>query len=210
MRPLLLAAALFVAASCDTTTYVTKPDPLAGMPAASSPQALVNAFVWCNQNLSVEGYRQLFTDDFRFAFAALDTSGNPYRDDPWTRDDELDYFTNLVHRNAPGAPPARELVLSVGPVIVENDGRPGKQDPLRRKMMTLDVNLSLETIDSITHTVRGKITFFVVRGDSALIPRDLGRDPDPATWYIERWEDQTYGLGPPPNQSWGSLKARYR
>ena len=40
--------------------------------------------------------------------------------------------------------------------------------------------------------------FFVVRGDSARIPKDMvdrGFGPDKNRWYIERWEDQTVGGG---------------
>lgn len=50
--------------------------------------------------------------------------------------------------------------------------------------------------DEEDFAVTGAMRFFLVRGDSALIPEDLakrGVGADPNRWYIERWEDETVG-----------------
>ena len=67
---ILVIGALLLAGGCseNATLPPTQPDPLAGMPAASSAAGVTNAFLWCNQNRSTEGYRLLFTEDFQFAF----------------------------------------------------------------------------------------------------------------------------------------------
>ena len=221
---LLLISTLLLAAGCGRNEVhsPTEPGPLDGMPAASSPQGVLNAFQWCHENLSTDGYRLLFTEDFRFAFAALDTSGNAFRD-VWDRQKELDYFDHLVHGGAPDQPAASQITLLFDRTFrVQNDTRPGKYDPERRKTITTQVNLTIETVDGAVSNVNGKATFYLVRGDAALIPEDLGLGPDTNRWYIERWEDQTYAPSeatsarsrphhaqPTKNATWGSIKALY-
>jgi len=64
----------------------------------------------------------------------------------------------------------------------------------------------------------GFANFFMVRGDSALIPADLaarGFRPDSTRWYIERWEDDTFQeVGaramPTSTATWGTIKVLYR
>ena len=79
--------------------------------------------------------------------------------------------------------------------------------------------------------VTGAAGFFLVRGDSALIPPELiakGVGPDPGRWYVERWEDETGGSDgatarvaderrpsslqalPARNTTWCSIIALYR
>ena len=223
---ILVIGALLLAGGCseNATLPPTQPDPLAGMPAASSAAGVTNAFLWCNQNRSTEGYRLLFTEDFQFAFAALDTNGNAFRD-AWTRERELAYFDHLVNGGAADQPAASQITLVVDRTFrIQNDTREGKYDPERRKTITTQVNLTVETVDEIVINVNGKATFYLVRGDAALVPE--GIEPDPHRWYIERWEDQTYaptgatsaqsGAAPRPLRSqptkattWGSIKALY-
>jgi len=227
-KRLLLIGALLLAVGCDRNEPApTEPGPLDGMPAASSPEGLMDALVWSNQNLSVDGYRTLFTADYRFAFAAFDTSGNPYHGNPWTRDDELAYFQNLVNGVPPDSSPARTLILSLSGLNVQNDTRAGKYDPERRKRVTALAHLSIATEDDTRFIISGLSVFYVVRGDSANIPDDLERSPDPGTWYIERWEDSSVALSgtaaartlplPAPHRAqpgtaytWGWLKSHYR
>ena len=227
-KPLLLAALLIVA-GCARDNVIpppTQPGPLDGMPAANSPSGVVSAFLWCNQNRSTEGYGLLFTDDFQFAFAALDTNGNAFRDD-WNRERELVYFDHLVNGGAADQPAASQITLVFDRSFrVQNDTRAGKYDPDRRKTITTQVNLMIQTTDGTATNVNGKATFYLVRGDSARIPEDLDLGADPERWYIERWEDQTLagsgatsaqsGAAPRPlraqptkNATWGSIKARY-
>jgi hypothetical protein len=162
-------------------------------PAPNSPSNTLLLFKWCYENRSQAEYRELFTADYRFAFAALDTNGNAYRDQPWTRDDELESSRKLFEGGEADQPAASQISLVLERSFrVQNDTRPGKYDPDRRKTITTLVNLTIQTIDGTSTNVNGKATFFLVRGDSALIPDDLGFGPDPNRWYIERWEDQTF------------------
>lgn len=225
---LFLAGGLLLAPGCARNEIPppTQPGPLDGMPAASSPEGAVNAFRWCNENLSTEGYRLLFTADFRFAFATLDTNGNVFRGDAWVREHELGYFGHLVNGGAADQPAASLLTLVLDRSFrVQNDTRTGKYDPERRKTITTQVNLTIQTVDGVAVNVNGKATFFLVRGDSARVPEDLGLGADPNRWYIERWEDQTFAptgsiwarssaarplhAQPSKNATWGSIKALY-
>lgn len=162
-------------------------------PAPNSPSNTLQLFKWCYENRSFSEYRELFTADYRFVFAALDTNGNAYRDQPWTRDDELESSRKLFEGGDATQPAASIITLVLDRNFrVQNDTRPGKYDPERRKTITTQVNLTIQTVDGTATNVNGKATFFLVRGDSALIPEDLGLGPDPNRWYIERWEDQTF------------------
>jgi hypothetical protein len=60
--------------------------------------------------------------------------------------------------------------------------------------MTFDQNGSPE-VTSVT----GSALFYVVRGDSALIPSEFGTRfrGDSTRWWIERWEDETAGASSP-------------
>jgi hypothetical protein len=162
-------------------------------PAPNTPSNVLLLFKWCYENRSQAEYRELFTADYRFAFAALDTNGNAYRDQPWTRDDELESSRKLFEGGEADQPAASLITLVLDRSFrVQNDTRPGKYDPDRRKTITTQVNLTIQTIDGTATNVNGKATFFLVRGDSALIPDDIGLGPDANRWYIERWEDQTF------------------
>lgn len=162
-------------------------------PAPNTPTNTLLLFKWCYENRSFAEYRELFTADYRFAFAALDTNGNQYRGDTWTRDDELESTRKLFEGGDASQPAASLITLVLDRNFrVQNDTRPGKYDPERRKTITTQVNLTIQTVDGTATNVNGKATFFLVRGDSADIPPDLGLGPDPNRWYIERWEDQTY------------------
>ena len=159
-------------------------------PAPDSPQSLLRLFEWCYDNRSIERYREPFTEDFGFVFSSLDPAGNAYRGSPWTREDELTYFSNLIQSAT-----SITLVLDRN-LIVLDDPRPGKGGRWHKKVRT-SVTLSILAGGGQT-TVTGFATFFAVRGDSASIPSDLiarGFQPDSTRWYIERWEDETSGLG---------------
>jgi hypothetical protein len=54
------------------------------------------------------------------------------------------------------------------------------------------VHLRIDTGEQ-EFNVEGLATFYLVRGDSALIPTDTGLRADSTRWWIERWEDATDG-----------------
>lgn len=160
-------------------------------PTPNSVTGLLRLFEWAYNNRDLSEYRTVFTDDYRFVFAATDTAGNRYRDQPFTRADELESATRLFE-----AASTISLTLDKSFAIF-NDTRPGKVDSLRRKTVRTQVLLNITTLDGGQTNVQGKANFFLVRGDSAAIPADLGFKPDSNRWYIERWEDETFAGAPP-------------
>ena len=65
------------------------------------------------------------------------------------------------------------------------------------------MDLTIKTEDDQEYRIIGNARFFVVRGDSALIPQELGFKPDSNRWYIDQWRDETLGgpaAGPGPGR----------
>lgn len=157
-----------------------------------SPEQLVSAVEWSYDHQSPAAYRDLFTADFQFACARADSAGNVYRDTPWTRDDELQFFSALV--NPQRHPPITKLTLDFDRnLVVSPDPRPGK-DPEHHRWIRTGYVLTVAEGSAPPRTVFGQIGFFVVRGDSAAIPDDLavrGSTTDSRVWYLQRWEDAT-------------------
>jgi len=172
-------------------------------PEPNSPFNALHLFDWSYDHRSIEQYRRLFTDDFRFFFSELDSSGDAYRVIPWTREDELIATRHLFVST-------REIELTLDHNFnLTADARPGK-NPIWHKAVATGVVLHVVFPDGHTEDMSGSVKFFFTRGDSALIPDDLGAAPDPATWYIDAYEEQTSpGVGA-SNPTWGALKKRYR
>ena len=141
---------------------------------------------WSWNNRDFAPYSNLLTEDFTFQCGALDPSGNAYRDNPWTLDDELISLGNLFRS-------ATSMYLTLDRNFrVVSDPRPGnasKWHKTIRSTFSLSLVAEGERID-----VSGDALFFLVRGDAASIPqelRDRGVGPDSTAWYLQRWEDQT-------------------
>jgi hypothetical protein len=167
-------------------------------PAPSSPGNVVKLFAWCWRNRDPSLYAEIFTDDYRFIFAPNDTAGNAYRGSPWIREYEL---SSALHMFTGGTdkPPASDIKITISDRLTVNpDSRVGKNPKWHRSVRT-PVELVI-TFDQNgapdVNTVSGSALFFVVRGDSALIPPELiaqGFTSDSTRWWIERWEDETAG-----------------
>jgi hypothetical protein len=198
-------------------------------PVPDSPANILRLLEWAYNNRSIAEYREIFTADYRFAFSTLDPAGDAYRGDIWTREDEVISATHLFQGGSASEPAALSISLSLGGNLSpQNDNRPGKLDRMHKKISTT-VNLVIVTPDKQTN-VTGPVTFYLVRGDVALIPEELSFGPDSTRWYIERWEDDTAGNGPGGSASvaplsparamptplesvtasWGQVKASYR
>ncbi len=209
------------------------PDP---PPAPNSPGGVLDLFQWCYEHRAIAEYKELFTDDYRFVFSPLDSSGAQYRDTPWTREDEVTSTSNLFLGGDPTQPAAASILLALDPNFqVRNDVRPGK-NPRWHKTIRTTVTLTINDVVGGVTNVTGFSRFFLCRGDSALIPRELidrGFGPDSTRWYIERWEDETAQPGylvsgvpasissmrgsvssaeaqPSVSLTWGTVKAHYR
>ena len=166
-----------------TGIYVPPPTP-------NSPQNAIRLFEWCWNNRDITVYRQIFTDDFRFIFALGDSAGNMFREDPVTREMELNIATNLFVGGGSAAP-ASSIALILDPTIrALPDSRAGKNARWHSEIVT-SVNLTIKTEDGAEYRIQGNARFFVVRGDSALIPQELGFGPDSTRWYIDQWHDET-------------------
>jgi len=199
-------------------------------PPANSPSNVLRLLEWAYNRRAIAEYGELFTRDYRFGFSALDPFGEAYRGDTWTREDEMISTRNLFQGGHATEPAAVGITLFLDRSFnVRNDPRPGKNPRWHKSIRT---SVSLTIVDPTKKTVvSGFANFFVVRGDSAVLPQELvdrGFGPDSTRWYIERWEDDTaQRSGPsaspaPPRTasaqpapashrvSWGALKAIYR
>jgi len=163
--------------------YVPPPKP-------NSPQNVIRLFEWCWKNRDITVYKEIFTDDFRFVYALADSAGNLFLDDPVTREMELTMARNLFVGGG-SAPPASSISLVLDPTLrALPDTRAGKNPRWHNEIVT-SVDLAIKTEDGTEYRVVGDARFFVVRGDSALIPQGLGLGPDSTRWYIDRWHDET-------------------
>jgi len=161
-------------------------------PSPTTPQNAVRLFEWCWKNRGVEEYKELFTADYVFVSAGLDSAGNPSREIQARRDDEVQIAENMFIGSAE-RPPAADIQLDFDRNLIPfPDTRPGK-DPTWHKTIRTSVNLKVKIDEGNVFEVTGTALFFLVRGDSAQIPTDLqGRfKPDPLRWWIDRWEDET-------------------
>ena len=203
------------------TSFVKAP------PSPTNPKELLNLFKWCWENRDISRYKEIFTDDYRFAFSITDTAGNPYRSNPWTREDEIASATNLFVGGTAGEPAASSITLIFDGLRQDNDFRPGKDAQWHQQIQISNLTLTISKTDGSAVRVTGGALFYMVRGDSAVIPAELvgrGFKPDASRWYIERWEDQTNtgsggaSAGPataarlatpaefPQSMSWGLVK----
>jgi hypothetical protein len=223
LAALTLATAPLSFAGCSKSAAPVQPapDPLAGMPQPGTSSGAVRAFQWTWQQRSTDAYRRLFTSDFVFNFSNRDSAGAHWTtNDPWGRDEEEASFATLIHGGDANQPAATEITLQMDPnFTVLNDPRPGKNDSRRRKSITTQVNLTITTSDGAASNFFGSATFYLVRGDSAAVPPELGLPADSTRWYVDGWSDNTNGTGaaparanaPQPTKSptWGSLKSLY-
>jgi hypothetical protein len=209
-------AALLWLAGCgvDTVRLPTAPAVLA--PGDATPTEAVRLLEWSWNHKSVAAYRNLFTQDYRFAFSTLEPYG-AYAGDAWTREDEMAFATHLFVGGHPIEPPAIRISLRFDHyLLVRDDPRPGKNPDWHKLIWT---SLSLVVVDSSRETlITGFGNFYLVRGDSAAVPAEiipLGYAADSTHWYIDRWEDDTASSGggramPTKNTTLGALKALYR
>jgi hypothetical protein len=180
-------------------------------PTPNSATNVIRLFEWCWKNRDITVYKEIFTDDFRFIFALGDSAGNLFRDEPVTREMELNIARNLFVGGG-SAPPATSILLSLDPTLrALPDSRPGKNPRWHNEIVT-SVDLTIKTEDGAEYRIVGNARFFVVRGDSALIPQELGFKSDSTRWYIDQWHDETLqgssATAPEPSGPQALLAAR--
>jgi len=220
----LVATALVALAGCSERHGVTGPDGLLPPPPDPvSPQAVVRLFEWSWNYRSLDHLAETLSGDFRFVFAQGDSAGNQFRDHSMDRQQLLDCAGHLFFGSAT-EPPATSIVLHFDPTLRPvDDSRPGR-NPRWHKEIVTSVDLDVRT-ELKGYRITGYARFFVVRGDSALIPPDLvarGFHPDATRWYIQQWNDETLVVPtgvprapaaralPANHVTWGKLLALYR
>jgi len=197
-------------------------------PEPTSPEATVRLVAWCWDHRDFDHYARIFSDDYRFVFASADSSGNAFRDHALRRGDELVAAHHLFVIGTATLPPARRIKVDLErDLFALPDTRPGRNATWHR-VVESRARLAVQAGD-LDYRVEDTSRFFLVRGDSALIPPDLaaqGFRPDTSRWYVERWEEEDTPPGllrsrglrsptplatqPTRNLTWGFLKALYR
>ena len=188
--------------------------PASVAPGDATPQETLRRFEWSWNQKSLAVYRTLFTQDLAFVCSALD----PSPAEPWTREDEVAFASHLFLGGSASEPAATSISLALDRNFAERaDPRPGS-DPRRSRLVRTSFSLTILHPDRET-VMTGFESFYLVRGDAALVPDDiipLGFGPDSTHWYIERWEDDTSSPGgaartmPTKNYTLCDLKALYR
>ncbi len=164
-------------------------------PAPLTPVGVIQLFQWCYRNRALAEYKELFTDDYVFTFSALDPEGNPYREHPYRREEELASAEHLFVTGNATEEAASSITLDfTNTLVAVPDTRPGKRDRWHRQL-NVGVVLVVRRPSSQLE-VKGEARFFVVRGDTAIIPPELGLRRDSTRWYIEGWEDYTVQNSP--------------
>lgn len=215
------------AAGCsDTGNPRTPLEPFDGVvppPApATTPANLLRRLEWSYDHRSFDVYGGLFTGDFQVSCGPFDSAMTV-----WTRGDEIGFARNLFQGGGPDQPAAVSIALRLDTnFYVLPDPEFTAWDPLGRwhKSIRTSGNLQATLADQSSVEINGYLRFFVVRGDSAMIPEELvqgGARPDSTRWYIRRWDDDT-GLPIPaaaraplhsqPTRylTWCALKRLYR
>jgi hypothetical protein len=193
--PAILAVALALAIpGCSVEHRVTGPLPWATQPPTpNSPQTAIRLFEWGWDHRDLGAFENLLTADFRFVFALADSAGNQFRDHPFGREEMLGCLRH-VFVGGGMASPATSISLTLDPELrALPDSRAGKNGTWHKEILT-SVDLTIMTEGGTEYRIVGDARFFVVRGDSAIIPADLvaeGGRPDSARWYLEQWNDET-------------------
>jgi hypothetical protein len=206
---------------------VTRPVPQPGF-AADSPIHAVQLFEWSWEHQDLARFTSLLADDFQFVCSVSDSAGNAFQGHGLTRIDELESAHHLFTAGGV-APPAKSISLQFDRnLIPQQDTRAGKQDQSHYQEIVTTVVLRIETPEE-SFQVTGEARFHLARGDVAVLPAELtalGVQPDPGLWYIERWDDETFGgegaaagnarrtstswTTPAKNTTWCSIMALYR
>jgi hypothetical protein len=151
-------------------------------------------------NRDLAHFQELFTSDFQFDFALVDTAGNPYGQS-FSREDMLIAAHNLfVGGSASEAPAASISLIFVGNLGAAPDLRTGMNAGWHEAVQVPSLTLTVNKTDGSATRITGGLMFYVVRGDSAAVPPDLlarGIRPDSARWFIGRMEDETGGGAAP-------------
>ncbi len=183
---------LALVAGCGTSSKKPIEPEVPVAPTPNSPQNALKLLEWSWDQRDTTAYRNVFTDDFVYAFAPSDSQSIGVA---INRTEELAIAENLFSQGGPlpGKPAATSIVFGLDNLLVAtDDDRPGKS-PVHHKRIATNVRLIVNT-PGTDYSTSGAAVFYVTRGDSALIPADMaarGFIADPTRWYVDRWSDVT-------------------
>lgn len=187
-------------------------EPLVVVPRDMSPAGVVRMYEHAMNNRIPETLDSLFTEDYRFYFAAGDSAGAT-ADSVWLQPDESVTNYAMLH-GTPSVVPLQRVVLDFDRnLIAFPDIRPGLDSRFHKTIRTT-MQLRAEPGDGSTYEVTGFLLFYLVRGDSAQILPGHGA-PDSTRWWIQRMDDETippsgFRAFPAPTRTYGALKHLYR
>lgn len=179
-------------------------------PKPTSAPGVLRLFEWCYNNKAIAEYSEIFSADYEFFFSPRDSAGAEWRGTPFRREDELISATRLFVGGTDGEPAARSINLKLDPNFFvypdpnfryfpePNQTMPRDLNGRWHKNIRTTVNLRIGTDDGSSIEILGHANFYMIRGDSALIPDELrlrGFGPDSTRWYIRRWDDETASEG---------------
>jgi hypothetical protein len=145
------------------------------------------------QARAIGQYRPLFTGDYTFHLSPGDSMWSTVT---WSREDELQSATHLFTGGNADQPPAVDCAVAFDRFLVAMpDPESMGWDPEGRWHTTIhaQAQLSVRANDGQVIAFTSVESFSMVRGDSAVVPLDLGPGEfvaDSLHWYIRRWEEQ--------------------
>jgi hypothetical protein len=208
---------LVLATACSGSPFRFPTRPEVQPPLARTPEEALRLLEWSWEQRDSARYAELIADDFGFVFSVLDRYGYEYRENPWTRDDDVISAGNLFHGGDANQPAAVSISFRLDRNLVI-DSIPG-QNPRWHRSVRSSLSLVLADVNQTQTSVSAHGVFHLVRGDHAAIPEELmqrGVGPDSTRWYLQRWEDvpEVPGNGtramPAKNATIGMVKALYR
>lgn len=172
----LLVAVLLASGSLGCSSTKTVVPPADTGPAPDSPDNAVHRIEWTWNRLD-PGALDLVTEDFVFAFAEGDSAGQPWHGSPWTRAVEVAALTRMFDTTAAEPRMQRLSIMLDRAMVPLPDPRPGKNNRWHRTIRShVDLTAKIDIGGELDlHIVTGNALFFLVRGDSAAIPRSCSR-----------------------------------
>ena len=184
-------AALALASCAEPVKIVA---PALPPPLAQTPLGAVKLLEWAVTHRDIDAIRSLLTEDFTLVSAGSDSAGNPVRELLCRRADLLARLEELFFGTTT-SPPALDIRLAFDRnLVAQPDPRPEYAGSDLFRTIRTSLDLLIQKVDGTRIEKTGHAVFYLARGDTVLIPRELesrGFQKDRTRWWITRWEDET-------------------